>query len=235
MAMGMFAVDDMAGIDVAIRAQRGAQSLLQPRRAASARRRRRSSTPAASGRRPGKGWYVYGDDRKPKPDPDGARPDSREGARRRHPQRTFTNEEIVERAIYALINEGARVLEDGLVMRASDIDTIYVTGYGFPAWRGGPMFYADRVGLGAIYERIASFQREYGPRWTPAPLLERLAREGGTFRALDRRCNGRDTLPPDRRLSGSATRRCCLRTCIVGRDPDGTHPGSVSARARPVS
>ena len=62
-------------------------------------------------------------------------------------QRAFSNEEIVERAIYALINEGARVLEAGLALRASDIDIIYVNGYGFPAWRGGPMFYADRVGL----------------------------------------------------------------------------------------
>ena len=186
MAMGMFAVDDMAGIDVAIRAQRALNHFSSPEE-------RRPLVQAALveagrlGQKTGKGWYVYGDDRKPKPDPavvDLIRAKARDAG---IPQRTFTNEEIVERAIYALINEGARVIEDRLVIRASDIDTIYVTGYGFPAWRGGPMFYADRVGLGTIYERIASFQREFGPRWTPAPLLERLAREGGTFRALDRR------------------------------------------------
>jgi 3-hydroxyacyl-CoA dehydrogenase len=86
-----------------------------------------------------------------------------------------------------LINEGARVLDEGFVLRAADIDVVYVNGYGFPAWRGGPMFYADRVGLKKIYERIARFHGELGDRWAPAPLLERLAREGKTFHELDAR------------------------------------------------
>jgi len=129
---------------------------------------------------------VYGDDRKPKPDPavvDLIRAKAREAG---IAQRAVTSEEIVERAIYALINEGARVLEAGLARRASDIDTIYVNGYGFPAWRGGPMFYADRVGLDRVFERVSSFHRDFGPRWRPAPLLEQLARAGTTFRNLDR-------------------------------------------------
>ena len=100
-------------------------------------------------------------------------------------RREISDEEIVERAIYALINEGARVLEDGGAVRASDIDVVYVNGYGFPGWRGGPMFHADRVGLRHIYDRIDTFHRELGPRWAPAPLLARLAREGRTFRELD--------------------------------------------------
>ncbi len=105
--------------------------------------------------------------------------------RRRHRAPPFTADEIVERTIYALINEGARVLEEGVALRAADIDAIYVNGYGFPAYRGGPMFYADRVGLSVIHDRVAAFHRELGDRWAPAPLLARLAREGRTFREWD--------------------------------------------------
>ena len=93
-------------------------------------------------------------------------------------RRSFTNEEIIERTIYALINEGARVLDEGYALRAADIDVIYTNGYGFPAWRGGPMFYADRVGLTKIYDRVSAFHRELGQRWAPAPLLATLAKEG---------------------------------------------------------
>src|SRR4029079_5366043 len=97
------------------------------------------------GQKTGKGWHVYGGDRKPTPDPEVLAliesTASAAGIRRR----TIGNEEIIERTIYALINEGARVLEEGSSMRAPDIDVLYTSGYGCPAWRGGPMFYADRV------------------------------------------------------------------------------------------
>ena len=186
MAMGMFAVDDMAGIDVAIRVQDALHHFADP-----ADRRplvQRALVDAGRlGQKTGRGWYHYGDDRKPHPDPaviDLIRTRAREAG---ISQRTFTDDAIVERSIYALINEGARALDLGLALRASDIDTIYVNGYGFPAWRGGPMFYADRVGLDRIVDRVSAFHRDFGARWTPAPLLERLAREGGTFRGLDRR------------------------------------------------
>jgi 3-hydroxyacyl-CoA dehydrogenase len=184
MAMGIFAVDDLGGLDVAWRVRHEVGQFTGAARA-----------PLVSdvlvernrlGQKTGKGWYRYeAGDRKPIPDPDvlalvdqvatGA------GIRRRQ----IADEEILERTIYALINEGARVLEEGVAMRAADIDVIYVNGYGFPAYRGGPMFYADRVGLARIHERIAAFRRELGPRWEPAPLLARLAREGKTFRELD--------------------------------------------------
>ena len=102
------------------------------------------------GQKAGKGWYRYDDHRKADAGSRGRGADPR---RRRatpaSPQRTFTDEEIVERCVYALINEGARILEEGFAARASDIDVIYLNGYGFPAWRGGPMFYADRTGLAA--------------------------------------------------------------------------------------
>ena len=84
-----------------------------------------------------------------------------------------------------MINEGARILAEGFAQRAADIDTIYITGYGFPAYRGGPMWYADTVGLQKIYERILEFHRQHGEYWIPAPLLERLVRDGQTFAAFD--------------------------------------------------
>ena len=84
-----------------------------------------------------------------------------------------------------MINEGARILEEGHASRASDIDAIYFSGYGFPAYRGGPMWYADTVGLRKIYDRIEEFHRKHGELWEPAPLLKRLAFEGKTFASLD--------------------------------------------------
>jgi 3-hydroxyacyl-CoA dehydrogenase len=184
MAMGIFAVDDMGGLDVAWRVRQeqkgyGPVSERQPLVAD------KLVEIGRLGQKTGKGWFRYGDDRRPIPDPDvlhliesiasGA------GIRRRQ----IGDEEILERTIYALINEGARLLQEGVASRASDIDVIYLTGYGFPAYRGGPMFYADTVGLRRIHDRIATFHRDLGPRWKPAPLLERLAHEGATFRQFD--------------------------------------------------
>jgi 3-hydroxyacyl-CoA dehydrogenase len=96
--------------------------------------------------------------------------------------RAISDDEIVERCIYALVNEGARILEEGIALRASDIDMVYLTGYGFPPYRGGPMFYADSVGLPKVLAAIERFQRGYqGGQWKPAPLLVRLAKEGKRF------------------------------------------------------
>ena len=100
--------------------------------------------------------------------------------------RKVSNEEIVERCIYALINEGARIVEDGIAQRSSDIDIVYLNGYGFPPWRGGPMFYADQVGLSEVARALEGHRRATARRqafWTPAPLLARLAQEGNTFSA----------------------------------------------------
>ena len=106
------------------------------------------------GQKTGKGWYRYdsavGGGRTPISDPDVLEVIERTSSRATIKRRNLSDDEIVERAIYALINEGARVLDDGGVLRASDIDVVYVNGYGFPGWRGGPMFYADRVGLAEI-------------------------------------------------------------------------------------
>src|SRR5207244_9225115 len=95
-------------------------------------------------------------------------------------------EEILERPLYALINEAAKVLEEGVALRVSDIDIIYINGYGFPAHRGGPMWYADNVGLKKVYERVREFEKEHGTRWAPAKLLRDLAESGRTFADYDK-------------------------------------------------
>ena len=184
MAMGMFEVDDMAGIDVAWRIRQELRHFSEP----GTRKPLVADKLCEMGRfgqKTGKGWYLYGEDRKPVPDPEVLRL-IRESAREAGiAQREFTDEEIVERALYGLINEGARILEEGYAQRAADIDVIYINGYGFPAWRGGPMFYAGTVGVRRIYDRICQFEREFGARWKPAPLLRRLAAENKSFREYD--------------------------------------------------
>ena len=97
------------------------------------------------------------------------------------PQRQISAEEIADRCLYALVNEGARILEEGYALRASDIDIIYINGYGFPSYRGGPMWYADTVGLKQVYQRVLEFHQQHGEIWEPAPLLKRLAEQGRTL------------------------------------------------------
>jgi len=97
------------------------------------------------------------------------------------PQRNIPSDEIIDRCLYALVNEVARILEEGYALRAVDIDIIYINGYGFPAYCGGPMWYADLVGLDKVYARVSEFHRHHGELWEPAPLLERLAQEGRRF------------------------------------------------------
>ena len=97
-------------------------------------------------------------------------------------QRAFGEEEIVDRLSLALINEGARILEEGIAQRASDIDIVYVFGYGFPIVRGGPMFYADQTGLKKIHAKICEFRDKLdADNWQPAPLLAKLAEEDTSF------------------------------------------------------
>jgi 3-hydroxyacyl-CoA dehydrogenase len=97
-------------------------------------------------------------------------------------RRKISDQEIVERLVYSLVNEGARILEEGIAMRASDIDMVYLTGYGFPVYRGGPMFYADTVGLFNVLIAMEKYAKgRHGDAWTPAPLLVKLAAEGKGF------------------------------------------------------
>jgi 3-hydroxyacyl-CoA dehydrogenase len=170
MAMGPLAVADLSGIDVFWRIQ---QEL--PPAAGTVRAGGIEKLYAAGryGQKTGAGWYRYDQNRKPIPDPEVV-------ALVQKQNRAIPDEQIVERCIYALINEGAKVLEEGIALRAVDIDVIYMTGYGFPAYRGGPMFYADTVGLKKICDGVRRFD------WEPAGLLEKLAAEGKTFAVNER-------------------------------------------------
>jgi 3-hydroxyacyl-CoA dehydrogenase len=184
MALGPLATGDLSGLDVGWRIRKefrhldppGLRELLADRLAEMGR----------YGQKTGAGWYRYEPgNRSPLPDPDVARVIAEHAAASGVRRRDVGNEEIVERTVYALVNEGARILEEGIALRAGDIDIAYVYGYGFPAHRGGPMWYADTVGLRRVHERVARFAEEQGPLWAPAPLLKSLAEEGRTFADFD--------------------------------------------------
>jgi len=97
-------------------------------------------------------------------------------------QREVTDQEVLERCLYPMINEGAKILEEGIAARPLDIDIIWINGYGFPAYKGGPMFWADQIGLKTIYDAYLKYAEKFGEHyWKPAPLLEKLAKEGKGF------------------------------------------------------
>jgi 3-hydroxyacyl-CoA dehydrogenase len=181
LAMGRFAMADLAGLDIGW-AGRKRNAATRPAHLRYSKVADRICELGRFGQKTGAGFYRYEPgSRKPLPDPvvhELIEQSAREAGIAR---RTIGDDEIVERTIYALVNEGAKILEEGIAQRASDIDLIYVNGYGFPAWRGGPMFYADTVGLQKVYARILDFEREHGEFWKPAPLLKRLAESGKTF------------------------------------------------------
>jgi 3-hydroxyacyl-CoA dehydrogenase len=180
MAMGPLATGDLAGLDVGWRIRKEFRHLQKPG-IRQALIEDRLCELGRFGQKTGAGWYKYDENRKPSPDPQVAdliRQWTSEGG---IPQREISAEEIVDRCIYTLVNEGARLLEEGIALRAVDIDIIYLNGYGFPAYRGGPMWYADTVGLKKVCERIREFQQRLGSWWEPAPLLQRLAEQGKTF------------------------------------------------------
>jgi 3-hydroxyacyl-CoA dehydrogenase len=186
MAMGPLAVGDLAGLDVSWRIRKEYKHLAPPgqRDALAADR---LCELGHFGQKTGAGWYRYPQGSRtavPDPEVEAIIADCARAAGIK--RRTIQPQEIVERTIYALVNEGAKILDEGFALRASDIDIIYINGYGFPAHRGGPMWYADTVGLSTVYERVCQFETEHGDWWTPAPLLARLAASGNTFADFDR-------------------------------------------------
>ena len=131
------------------------------------------------GQKTGAGWYKYDpSDRTRMPDPEVEKIVEECARAAGIDRRSISDHEIVERTIYALITEGARILEEGIALRAVDIDIIYIYGYGFPAHRGGPMWYAGTVGLKEVYDRIRQFRDQHGDFWEPPPLLRQLAERG---------------------------------------------------------
>ena len=185
MAMGPLATGDLAGLDVGWRIRKEYRHLEKPgvRRPFAADR---LCETGRYGQKTGAGWHKYDENRRSIPDPDVRRMVRDWAAEAGIPQREIPEQEIVDRCVYALVNEGAHVLEEGFAMRAVDIDIIYINGYGFPAYRGGPMWYADAVGLKNVFERVSHFHRTHGELWTPAPLLRRLAEEGRSFADFSR-------------------------------------------------
>jgi 3-hydroxyacyl-CoA dehydrogenase len=184
MAMGIFAVDDMGGIDLAWRVRQEYKHLEKPGQRLPIVLEKLFHL-GRYGQKTGAGWYRYDENRKPIPDPEVhaliEKTATEGGIARRH----ISDEEIIERSIYIMINEGAKILDEGYALRAADIDVIYLTGYGFPAYRGGPMWYADTVGLKQVRDRIREFHAKHGEFWEPAPLLDKLADRGETFAAYD--------------------------------------------------
>lgn len=184
-AMGPMAVGDLAGLDVGMRVRQEAPHLYP----AGVRRPLAEDALCELGRygqKTGAGWYRYGADRSRHEDPAVDTLLQQIAADAGIEQREISEGEILDRVVYALVNEGARILEEGYALRSSDIDIIYLYGYGFPAFRGGPMFYADTVGLAAVLERVEQFHEQHGHWWRPAPLLKELAESGSTFGQWDR-------------------------------------------------
>ena len=179
-AMGPLAVGDLAGLDVGWRIRKEYQHL-EVRGIRQPFAEDRLCELGRFGQKTGTGWYKYDDQRRASEDPVVDELVRIWVAEAGIVQRQISAEEITDRCIYALVNEGARILEEGYALRASDIDIIYLNGYGFPAHRGGPMWYADTVGLKKVLERVSEFHRQHGEIWRPAPLLKRLAEQGKTF------------------------------------------------------
>lgn len=173
--MGPFAMSDLAGLDIGWVKENSRSATIRDVLCEMDRR----------GQKTGAGYYDYDENRNAKPSPvtekiindfitkSGATP------------RKVSDEEILERCIYPMINEGAKILEEGKAIRASDIDVVWQNGYGWPVYQGGPMWYADHVGLPKVLEKLKAFQATHGDDFKPAALLERLVAEGKTFASLN--------------------------------------------------
>ena len=179
--MGPFAVGDLAGLDIGWR--------IRQHRAKTQTKDERYSPIADRicelgrfGQKTGAGWYRYeAGSRSPIPDPEIERLIVAISEELGIKRRKIDDQEILERCLYALFNEGAKILEEGLALRPGDIDVIWIYGYGFPVHRGCPMFYADTVGLKAIYDTMSRLYDDHGTIMKPAPLLQRLAKQGKRF------------------------------------------------------
>jgi len=181
MPMGPLQMSDLAGLDIGWR--------IRKRQAATRPKDERYSAIGDKicelgryGQKTGAGFYKYEPgNRSPLPDPEVEALIVEESKIAGITRRNISDEEILKRCIYPLINEGAQILEEGIALRASDIDIIYIYGYGFPVFRGGPMFYADSVGVDSVYKDVCAFHKQHGKLWEPAPMLARLATEGKNF------------------------------------------------------
>ncbi|WP_300552461.1 3-hydroxyacyl-CoA dehydrogenase NAD-binding domain-containing protein [Maricaulis sp.] len=178
MPMGPFAMGDMAGLDIGYMNRKKLDPALFEERAS--RVHDRLVEAGCKGQKTGSGFYTYDPEtRAASPNPLADEIIDQVRAEAQVTPRSISAEEIVERCIFALINEGAQLLGEGIAQRGSDVDVVYANGYGFPRYRGGPFFYADEVGLDHVLARIKAFGQSDPRWWTPSPLLQTLADTGG--------------------------------------------------------
>lgn len=172
--MGPFAMSDLAGLDLGWVREKSSSSTLREILCEMDRR----------GQKTGAGYYDYDEKRNARPSPVVEQVIRDFAAKQGRTSRVVSQQEILERCIYPMINEGAKILEEGRAIRASDIDVIWVNGYGWPVYRGGPMFHADTIGLDKVLETLRRYEESYGPDFKPARLLEDLVAQGRKFADL---------------------------------------------------
>jgi 3-hydroxyacyl-CoA dehydrogenase len=173
-AMGPFQMSDLAGLDIGWVKENSKGATIRERLCELDRR----------GQKTGAGYYDYDANRNPSPSAVTESIIKEFAAKNAKAQRSLTLDEITERLVLPMINEGAKILEEGMAIRPSDIDIIWINGYNWPAYRGGPMFYGDQMGLPHVLEKLKQRAASGGPQWQPAPLIERLVAEGKSFRDL---------------------------------------------------
>jgi 3-hydroxyacyl-CoA dehydrogenase len=175
-AMGPFRMSDLAGLDIGWSREKSTGSTLREEMCEMDRR----------GQKTRAGYYDYDENRNPTPSPVVEELIRKYAKKSGKPARTFTDQEILERCIYPMINEGAKILEEGLAIRSSDIDVVWVNGYNWPIYRAGPMFYGDLVGLPKVLAKMKEFEASFGEEFKPAKLLEDLVASGRKFSDLDK-------------------------------------------------
>jgi 3-hydroxyacyl-CoA dehydrogenase len=184
MGMGILAVFDMAGVDVGVKARRANPDHVPKDDPTFYRASQVLFDKEWLGQKSGKGYYLYEKGSRDRLPHDAAlkllaEEGTKLGIRRAGP---ISRTEITERCIFAMINEGAKILEEGVALRPGDIDVVYTSGYAFPRRRGGPMFYADQIGLDTVLAGLRKYGKIGNPRdWQPSKLLEKLAESGSTF------------------------------------------------------
>ena len=171
MPMGPFAMSDLAGLDIGWSKDTSKSATIREVLCEMDRR----------GQKTGAGYYDYDEKRNARPSDITRRIIGDFMARQGKVAHEVSKEEILERCTYVMINEGAKILDEGIAIRASDIDVVWVNGYGWPVYRGGPMFYADTVGLATVVGRLEAYGPRMGPTFSISPMLERMAAEGKTF------------------------------------------------------
>ena len=165
--MGPFAMSDLAGLDIGWNKENSRGETIREKLCENDR----------FGQKSGKGFYIYDENRKKSPDPEVEELIISFAQEKQIKRRSISKEEIIERCLYPMINEGFKILEEGMAIRASDIDIIWINGYGWPVYEGGPMFYGNLIGFEKILEWLKKMEEEYGTDFTPSPYLEKVVKE----------------------------------------------------------